>query len=192
MQVQKDEIRSKILAVAEKMFIRNGYDNTSLRMIADKCYISKSNIYRYYQSKEEIYETLVAPAREHILETINYFAENRYAYAGIYTEDKVVEISTLLSKVMVEYRTGLLIMLNGGGGRDRLVLLQKVEEQFVDGCPIEDQELKIQICVLLVTGIADILAKYSDEETIRGRLRLLLQYNYLGLNGVEKNGKLEV
>ena len=187
MQVQKDEIRSKILAVAEKMFIRNGYDNTSLRMIADKCYISKSNIYRYYQSKEEIYETLVAPAREHILETISYFAKNRYAYAGIYTKDKVMEISTLLSKVMVEYRTGLLIMLNAVGGKDRMVLLQKVEEQFVDGCPIEDQEFKIQICVLLVTGIADILAKYSDEEAIRGRLRLLLQYNYLGLNGVEQN-----
>ena len=45
---------------------------------------------------------------------------------------------------------------------------------------LEDQEFKIQICILLVTGIVDILLKYSDEENIRERLILLLQYNFQG------------
>ena len=186
MQVQKDEIRNKILTVAEKMFIKEGYENTSLRMIADKCYISKSNIYRYYKSKEEIYETLVAPARSHIMRIVDYFTEYRDKYAGIYTEEKVIEISTLLAGLMAEHRIALLVILNASGGKDRAVLMKIAEEQLVDGCPIEDQEFKIQVCILLVTGITDILLKYSDEEKIRERLILLLQYNFLGLNGVEK------
>ena len=59
MQVKKTELYDRILMTAEKLFIRYGYAKTSLKLIAEKCYISKSNIYRYFSSKEEIYETLV-------------------------------------------------------------------------------------------------------------------------------------
>ena len=68
MQVKKEELYDRILTVAEKLFIRYGYAKTSLKLIAEKCYISKSNIYRYFSSKEEIYETLVGEARRSILE----------------------------------------------------------------------------------------------------------------------------
>ncbi|MCR5235232.1 MAG: TetR/AcrR family transcriptional regulator [Lachnospiraceae bacterium] len=58
MQVKKDEIRNKILEMAQKLFIKRGYEKTSLKQIAEKSNISKSNIYRYYSSKEDIYEVL--------------------------------------------------------------------------------------------------------------------------------------
>ena len=67
MQVKKDDISSNILYTAKRLFIRRGYENTSLKLIAEKCNISKSNIYRYYSSKEDIYETIVSPAREEIV-----------------------------------------------------------------------------------------------------------------------------
>ena len=70
MQTKKEEIRNRILAVSERSFIKNGYNDTSLHMIAAVCNISKSNIYRYFASKEEIYETIVSPARQSIMKLI--------------------------------------------------------------------------------------------------------------------------
>ena len=56
MQVKKDEIRNNILDTAQRLFIKRGYENTSMKQIAERSNISKSNIYRYFRSKEEIYE----------------------------------------------------------------------------------------------------------------------------------------
>ena len=86
MQVKKDDIQNKILSVAERLFIKNGYENTSLKMIAERSYISKSNIYRYYKSKEEIYETLVGPARPEIIKLLSFFFTDDFIRK--YTPDK--------------------------------------------------------------------------------------------------------
>ena len=73
MQVKKDEIQSKILETAQRLFIKRGYENTSLKQIAEKSNISKSNIYRYYRSKEDIYEKLASSAREAVIKTRSSF-----------------------------------------------------------------------------------------------------------------------
>ena len=44
MQIKKDEIKTRILSVSKRLFINNGYEKTSLRMVANKCFISKRNI----------------------------------------------------------------------------------------------------------------------------------------------------
>ncbi|MBN1468046.1 MAG: TetR/AcrR family transcriptional regulator [Fusobacteriaceae bacterium] len=55
MQVLKDEIRNKILVVAEDLFFENGFKDTTMRGIADKVQISVSNLYLYYKNKENIF-----------------------------------------------------------------------------------------------------------------------------------------
>ena len=183
MQTKKEDIRRKILNVSERMFIRNGYENTSLQMIADRCYISKSNIYRYFRSKEEIYEVLVGSAREGIKNAIKFFTNGDYA--GKYTYDKIEEISDVIAKLMSENRSGLLIILNSSEGADLAMLKDLQRKQFLAACPIEDAEFKSQIVELLIMGLTDILLKHEKEEEIRERLRLLWSYHYRGLNGVK-------
>jgi AcrR family transcriptional regulator len=184
MQIKKDEIHQRILEVSKRLFLINGYEKTSLRMVADKCFISKSNIYRYFRSKEEIYETLVEPARQNVIEAISHFGSKDYA--GNYTVDKIEDVSTALAKVMSKHREGLLIMLKAVGSKDRAMLTEMMTGFFVEACPIEDEEFKIQIVSILIMGLTDILLKYSDEDEIRYRLRLLVSYHYLGLNGIKE------
>ncbi len=184
MQTKKEDIRKKILNVSERMFIRNGYENTSLQMIADRCYISKSNIYRYFKSKDEIYETLVSPAREAMQKAIMSFTNGDYA--GKYTPDKIVEISDILAKMMSEFRSGFLIILNYSEGADLAMLKDLQRKQFLAACPIDDTEFKSQIVELLLLGLTDILLKHDKEDEIRERLRLLWSYHYRGLNGVKQ------
>ncbi|MEC7761294.1 MAG: TetR/AcrR family transcriptional regulator [Pseudomonadota bacterium] len=49
-----DEKRSSILRTSAKLFATHGYDGTSVTDITRACRISKSTLYHYFQSKEDI------------------------------------------------------------------------------------------------------------------------------------------
>lgn len=52
---QKEQRRTVILNAAAQLFERHGLDKVSLNAIAKQSKISKSNIYRYFESKEVIF-----------------------------------------------------------------------------------------------------------------------------------------
>lgn len=58
MQVLKDEIQEKILQSSLELFLQHGFEKTSIEKIAKQAYISKSNLYNYFKSKDEIFEKL--------------------------------------------------------------------------------------------------------------------------------------
>ena len=49
-----------ILEVAREVFLQNGYDGTSMQMIADKAGINKSLLHYYYRSKERLFRQIFA------------------------------------------------------------------------------------------------------------------------------------
>ena len=65
MQVQKDHIRNNIIESALEEFSSKGFRNATMNSIANCCKISKSNLYRYFTSKEDIcHELLKLPSLE--------------------------------------------------------------------------------------------------------------------------------
>lgn len=60
-QFLKADIRDKILKTALDEFMIKGYINTPMKKIAKKTGIAVGNIYRYFQSKEELYDALAMP-----------------------------------------------------------------------------------------------------------------------------------
>ncbi|MDD4848893.1 MAG: TetR/AcrR family transcriptional regulator [Bacteroidales bacterium] len=59
MSNNSDEARTKILDVAHKLFDRYGFDKTSMDEIAKASHKSKSSLYYYFESKEELFKTLI-------------------------------------------------------------------------------------------------------------------------------------
>ena len=57
---QKEQRRQAILSAAAALFAEGGYDALSLTAIADRVGLSKSNLYRYFESREEILLELLA------------------------------------------------------------------------------------------------------------------------------------
>ncbi len=53
--------RERILEVAQRRFIDQGYDATSLREIAEDLGFTKAALYYHFQSKEQLLEALLAP-----------------------------------------------------------------------------------------------------------------------------------
>ena len=55
------DTRDEILDVATDLFIELGYEKTSLREIAERVGVTKAALYYHFESKEEIFRTLLQP-----------------------------------------------------------------------------------------------------------------------------------
>lgn len=56
--------KEKILLIALEYFARDGYEGTSLQMIADRIGITKGAFYRHYSSKQDIFAHIVERMKE--------------------------------------------------------------------------------------------------------------------------------
>lgn len=55
---EKQELKQQILDAARELFVREGYENVSMRKIAEKIEYSPATIYTYFQDKDEILDCL--------------------------------------------------------------------------------------------------------------------------------------
>ena len=55
---QKADLRQEILDAARDLFVHDGYDNVSIRKIAEKVEYAPGTIYLYFKDKSEILDTL--------------------------------------------------------------------------------------------------------------------------------------
>ncbi|MEL6719003.1 MAG: TetR/AcrR family transcriptional regulator [Bacteroidota bacterium] len=64
---EKEELRQLILKEATQMFLKEGYEKTSMRKIAKKIEYSVGTIYLYYKNKDELLYAVQGVAFEHFL-----------------------------------------------------------------------------------------------------------------------------
>ena len=66
-----------ILDVAEKMFIEQGFDQTSIAQILDATQIAKGTLYYYFTSKEEIMDAIIERWIERSFEQVRIWVERK-------------------------------------------------------------------------------------------------------------------
>jgi len=73
---RETELRMNIiLESAERLFIANGYENTTMEQIANESEFSKGTLYNYFQSKDELYLAIGTKAYEIIIDYTKNFTE---------------------------------------------------------------------------------------------------------------------
>ena len=66
-----------ILDIAEKMFIEQGFDQTSIAQILDATQIAKGTLYYYFTSKEEIMDAIIERWIERSFEQVRIWVEQK-------------------------------------------------------------------------------------------------------------------
>jgi AcrR family transcriptional regulator len=69
---ERHQRQEAILRAAEKLFIANSYNTTTIADIAREAEISKGAVYLYFQSKEQIYDVVLSTAFAPLREAIAY------------------------------------------------------------------------------------------------------------------------
>jgi AcrR family transcriptional regulator len=62
--------RGQILEVAEELFARKGYNEASMREIAERLDMKKPSLYHHFRNKEEIYNTLILDIYGQVLDEL--------------------------------------------------------------------------------------------------------------------------
>lgn len=101
MQVLKEDIRSRILAVARRQFEQRGYSKTSMREIAELAGVGVGNIYNYFMNKDELFREVVRP----VLYALEAMLQEHH---GIRGEDIIVMRSEKYLKSCVDEYVALI------------------------------------------------------------------------------------
>jgi AcrR family transcriptional regulator len=68
---QAERTRRKVLDTARRLFAEQGYDATSLQLIADTMGVTKANVYYYFHTKAEILEAITSVAQGNLAEVFD-------------------------------------------------------------------------------------------------------------------------
>lgn len=73
---KETDLRTKIIfEAAEKLFLSNGYEDTTMDQIANESEFSKGTLYNYFKSKDDLYLAIGTKAYEIIIDYTKYFVE---------------------------------------------------------------------------------------------------------------------
>jgi AcrR family transcriptional regulator len=76
-QRETDLRKQNILEAAEKLFLANGYENTTMDQIATESEFSKGSLYNYFKSKDDLYLAIGTKAYEIIIDYTKFFVESK-------------------------------------------------------------------------------------------------------------------
>ncbi len=129
MQIQKEDIRRRILRTARKEFLASGFKDASMREIAKKANVGLSNIYNYFRNKDEIFCEILSGVL-HALE--NIMAEHnssKYISVDIFTSDEYMRSQIdMFVELIDNYKEEFRLLLFKSSGSS----LENYREEFIE------------------------------------------------------------
>lgn len=134
--------KEKIINCAAILFAKYGYNATSIKSIAESCKVSKSLIYHYYFSKEDM---LYDIAQSHINKLISIIDD----CSRLKFETNQLKLKKIISQFMIEYKTSK---------NRHKILIQDID--FLK--PSRQKKIK-SLQMKVVRSIAEILKKINPQ-----------------------------
>ncbi|MEG1996444.1 MAG: TetR/AcrR family transcriptional regulator [Oscillospiraceae bacterium] len=190
MQIQKDEVKQKIINAAVEEFLISGYEKSSMRIIASNAGITVGNIYSYFTGKDDLFETIVLPTvnQIHGLILMKLSTNNRI------TKESAIEVTAqIMNACLNNYREFIILMKSAKGSKYediKSVIQFQIKERLIsDLIPqlhmnAENEILADTLSLVLLDGIINIVLKCdTDEELMR---RLICDFLLLVFGDIEK------
>lgn len=73
---EKEQLRQQILVAARKLFVNDGYENVSMRKIADQIEYSPTTIYLYFKDKADLLDSVCKETLLNLLNTLEELKRN--------------------------------------------------------------------------------------------------------------------
>ncbi|MBC2580383.1 TetR/AcrR family transcriptional regulator [Clostridium sp. DJ247] len=183
MQVLKEEIKNKILDVAENIFYQKGFRDTTTRSIASEVGISVSNLYLYYKNKEAIFYEITDGFYKYCINCVETFFRHD-------DNDKRMDvvISSLIRKIMITDRKRFVIICNRsegtkyGGFKQQIVsILNNHMEMQVNKDLIKDPLILTILAKNFIEGIIELAENYKGEDWLENSISTLVNYHMKGM-----------
>lgn len=182
MQVLKDEIKVLILTTAEKSFLEQGFERTSMKDVAKQVGVSTGNLYRYFANKEALFDAVTRPAYQSLTFLIQTHEQNENIPLGI---DVIDQLAFVLSELLIEHREGLLILLYGSQGTSREGAKEDLCQIFAAHIKTHlkptDKDIARPVAVAFLEGYFEIIRLYKDKSQIHEATKQYITLWFTGL-----------
>jgi len=201
LQYLKEEIKKRIVLAALNEFNEKGFSGASVKQIARNAGVAIGNIYRYFDSKDELFNYIMEPVYGQFIALI--FDEYETVDSSKNIMPIIKYIVAKIMEVYEKYGTEFLILLDKSKGskyqniREDLILLvdSRLKKEILprlaeEGVVIEDELILYVVASTFVEGIFTILRKCADDnERIKNLMSqlLILYLNYTDI--IEKSKK---
>lgn len=129
MQIQKENIRKRILETAKKEFLRHGYKAVSMRKIANIADIGLSNIYNYFENKNEILQEILSPVLTKLENFEKDHNSDKHISLDIFVNPKYQrEILETFLQLIEQYKQELYLLLYQSIGSS----FENYREQYIN------------------------------------------------------------
>jgi AcrR family transcriptional regulator len=193
-QVLKVEVRERILGAALAAFARAGYSATTMNDIARAANVAVANVYRYYPSKEELFEAAVPRALVREFDELLERSVRAHAHlAGLPRPADEAAARELLD-FWIRHRLLVVTLLDRSRGSiheafgqrfvTRLVTLSISEIRAAHSGVVVSREARLvleQIFENTRRMLGAILESFRDEKEIRRAVAAFRSYQLAGL-----------
>lgn len=197
-QTRKPEVEARIVAAALEAFAELGYRGATIADIARRAELSTGNTYRYFSSKDELFEHVVPDASAaELLRLV------RRRVASLASADDLSALlpaaqadAEALLRFWVDHRLQVVILLGRADGSRQ----EPVRAAFVDALlrpmrkamageaklPREAELVLATIFDNTVRALVAILERYREEPQIRAAFALFWSYQLGGLGALRR------
>lgn len=198
MQILKPELRERVLEAAEAVFAEAGYERATMAAIASRAGVSTGNLYRYFASKEVLFETLFPESfAEELLRLLGKRVHSLTLAQDLLELDAPAQADAAeLLSYWVQHRRKVIVLLDRADGSP----FASFRERFIDALVRPTSESLreaaggrrlTKVERLLVRNIFDntvrtlvaILDSTSDPDEIRTAFAAFWSYQLAGLAG---------
>jgi len=200
-QVLKEDVQKRIVEAAVRLFATKGYAATTIGEIAETAGISTGNVYRYYGSKDALFDDALDEPFVRRFETLLH--DRVRALAGIDDVRRLdpraawYRASEELMRFTIEHRLRLVILLGRAEGTRWASFAGETVEALVRLALAHFREIEpslkvgaatrfalVRIYEALIETNARILAEYEDEAQIRAAVAAFSRYHLAGLRAL--------
>ncbi|MBL1224531.1 TetR/AcrR family transcriptional regulator [Enterococcus sp. BWR-S5] len=165
--------RERIIEAAESLFLDNGVETTTMDMIAKKANYSKTTLYKYFESKQEIYYTVTYRSfvmQKKILEEVIEEEQNFFDQYFSLCQEMVnfqkkypLYFDTLLETIDINSELPILNAIYDIGEEINGILQQLLEKGVADG--MISSEIKFpEVIYLMWSSISGIIRMADKKE----------------------------
>ena len=202
MAKQIEGVYEAILTCAKKEFLEKGYKDASLRVIAQEAGTSTGSIYTRFGDKEGLFETIVAPAADHLTKM---FLEIQERFHSLNEDTQKVEMGRYTAKSQLnmldyiyDHFDEFCLLLDCAQGTRFSAFLDKLVDIEVDytykymeviGCESVKSGLITEEFIHIVTtayfnGMFEVVRHRMEKADAKKYMRLLNRYHMQGFTTI--------
>ncbi len=185
-QILKDEVRARILAAALDVFAAQGFIGATMATIAERAGLGTASLYRYYESKDALFEAAIPPELAERFESI---LDRRVRALGRGEED---DASDEMMRFWIDHRLAVVVLLDRAAGTPYERYGREFVDHLVRGTLTQLRGARVSAPARFVLErifentramLAAILVRHETEREIRAAVEAFWSYQVPGLRG---------